>query len=51
MSPEFSFLPTISKGGGNPFRNLASSKNSKPMMEFKEARVGSNKLVQRKLSR
>jgi hypothetical protein len=35
----------MSMGGGNPFGILASSKNSKLRMEFKEVRVGNNKLV------
>jgi len=44
------YIPT-STGGGNPFGSPASFENSKPGMEFGEAKVGSNKLMQRKLSR
>jgi hypothetical protein len=51
MSLELFFLPPISKGGGNPFGNLGFSKNSKPEMEFKEARAKNNKLGERRLSR
>jgi hypothetical protein len=51
MSLELSLLLTISRGGDNPFGNPTSSKNSRYGMEFKEGRVGSNKLGQRRLSK
>jgi hypothetical protein len=40
---EWFFLPLISRGGYNPFGSLASFDNSRPRMEFGEARIGSNK--------
>jgi hypothetical protein len=48
---ELFILRTISKGGGNPFGSLVSFENSKLEMEFGKARVGNNKLMQRRLSR
>jgi hypothetical protein len=51
MSLELFFFPTISRGGGNPFGRLVSFENSKPKMKFKEAKVGNNKLGQRRCSR
>jgi hypothetical protein len=51
MSLELFLLPTISRGGGNPFGSLASFENSKHGLEFEEERVGSNKMGQRRLSR
>jgi hypothetical protein len=51
MSLELSLLLVVSKGGGNPFESQASSKNSKPGLEFGEARGRSNKLGQRRLSK
>jgi hypothetical protein len=39
----------IYNSGGNPFGNPLSSENSRPKMEFGEIRVGSNKMVQRRL--
>jgi hypothetical protein len=36
----------ISMGGSNPCGSLASSKNLRLGMEFEEARIGNNKLVQ-----
>jgi hypothetical protein len=51
VSLELSLLPTISRGGSNPFGSLTSSKNSKLGIEFKKEKVGSNKLGQRRLSR
>jgi hypothetical protein len=46
MSMEWFISPIISMGGSNPFGSLASSKNLKLGMEFEEARVGNNKLMQ-----
>jgi len=51
MSLEFSLLPLIFVGGGNPFGSLTSFENSKPTMEFEEARVRNNKLGERRISR
>jgi hypothetical protein len=50
-SLELFILFVIYRGGGNPFGSLAFSKNSKLEMEFGEARVKSNKLRQRRLSK
>jgi hypothetical protein len=48
MSLELSLLLVISKGGGNPFGSSAFSENSKPGIKFREAKVRSNKLGQRR---
>jgi hypothetical protein len=48
---ELSLLPAISKGGGNPSGSLTSFEHSRLGMEFREAKVGSNKLGQKKLSK
>ncbi len=51
MSFQLSCLPPISKGGGNPFGSLGFFENLKHGMEFEKAKVGNNKLGERRLLR